>query len=76
MPGDYDGNGVTDLSVYRVSDATWYTRFKDASGGDVAAPIGSGSSAGSAAPSPTASRPARGRTSARSPPPATTTATA
>ncbi|MEO6811806.1 MAG: pre-peptidase C-terminal domain-containing protein [Isosphaeraceae bacterium] len=32
IPGDYDGNGVTDFAVFQPSDARWLIQLKDASG--------------------------------------------
>ena len=26
MPGDYDGNGTTDIAVFRPSEGVWYVR--------------------------------------------------
>ena len=36
MPGDYDGNGVTDRAVFRVDDAIYFIQYLDADGNVIA----------------------------------------
>ena len=35
IPGDYDGNGVTDLAVFNPSSATWMINLQDSSGNTI-----------------------------------------
>ena len=35
VPGDYDGNGVTDFALFRVATAEWIVKLKDAAGNTI-----------------------------------------
>ena len=41
VPGDYDGDGVTDIAVWHTPTGVWYLRFS--SGGSIAIPFGGSS---------------------------------